>query len=201
MVWEASDRLCGKRLRPLVPTLVEAMKRHGHVQLAPEVRAGLLAMMAATADRSLREARGQAGGRTLWRTAPSAAVLRSVPVRTFEGWDDPAPGLMEADLVAHSGPAAKGSFVQTLTLTNIAAGRCHGASHRRLSALRGAGGGGDAGPALPFGASVGELLPALVQAGRQVARRGAREEALPPAGDALPTCSRTLGQAKRCAAK
>src|SRR5438874_13784061 len=32
VVWEASDRICGKRLRPLVPIL------HGHVQLVPEVR-------------------------------------------------------------------------------------------------------------------------------------------------------------------
>src|SRR4051794_11181384 len=29
---------------------------------------------------------------------------------------------MEADLVAHSGPTAEGSFVQTLTLTDIASG-------------------------------------------------------------------------------
>ena len=55
VVWEASDRVCGKRLRPLVPILVEAMERHGHLQLAPEVRAGLLAMSAATIDRALRE--------------------------------------------------------------------------------------------------------------------------------------------------
>jgi hypothetical protein len=50
VVWEASDRICGKRLRPLLPILVEAMERHGHIQLAPEVRARLLAMSAATID-------------------------------------------------------------------------------------------------------------------------------------------------------
>jgi len=38
VIWEASDRICGKRLRPLLPILVEAMERHGHVQLVPEVR-------------------------------------------------------------------------------------------------------------------------------------------------------------------
>ena len=31
VVWEASDRICGKRLRPLVPILVSAMERHGHL--------------------------------------------------------------------------------------------------------------------------------------------------------------------------
>ena len=122
VVWEASDRVCGKRLRPLVPLLIEAMERHGHLQLAAQVRGRLLSMSAATIDRALREIRGQAGGGTRHRAAPSSAVRRSVPVRTFADWDDPAPGFMEADLVAHSGPTAEGSFVQTLTLTDIATG-------------------------------------------------------------------------------
>jgi hypothetical protein len=104
VIWEASDRVCGKRLRPLVPILVDAMERHGHLQLAPEVRAGLLAMSAATIDRALREIREPGGGRNRRHAPPSAAIRRSVPVRTFDGWDDPAPGFVEADLVAHSGP-------------------------------------------------------------------------------------------------
>src|SRR3954452_6784001 len=122
VVWEASDRICGKRLRPLLPILVEAMERHGHVQLAPEVRARLLAMSAATIDRALHDVRGRSGGRRRRRAPPSAAVRRSVTVRTFEGWDDPPPGFVEADLVAHSGPVARGSFVQTLALTDVATG-------------------------------------------------------------------------------
>lgn len=122
MIWEASDRICGKRLRALAPTLVDAMERHGHLQLAPQVRADLLAMSAATMDRALREARGPTGSRQRRHAPPSAAIRRSVAVRTFDGWEDPAPGFVEADLVAHSGPTAKGSYVQTLTLTDIATG-------------------------------------------------------------------------------
>jgi hypothetical protein len=122
IIWEASDRICGKRLRPLLPILVEAMERHGHLQLVAEVRTRLLAMSAATIDRALRNIRRQAGTATRRRSAPSAAIRRSVPVRTFDGWDDPPPGFVEADLVAHSGPVAKGSFVQTLVLTDIATG-------------------------------------------------------------------------------
>jgi hypothetical protein len=97
VLWEASDRICGKRLRPLVPVMLEAMERHGHLQLIPEVRMGLLAMSAATMDRALREAKGQPGGNRR-RAPPSAAVRRSVPVRTFSDWGDPAPGFIEADL-------------------------------------------------------------------------------------------------------
>jgi hypothetical protein len=122
VIWEASDRVCGKRLRPLVPILVEAMERHGHLQLDSDVRNGLLSMSAATIDRALRVVRGQSGQRRRRRSPPSAAIRRSIVVRTFEGWDDPPPGFMEADLVAHSGPTARGSFVQTLTVTDIATG-------------------------------------------------------------------------------
>jgi hypothetical protein len=122
VIWETSDRICGKRLRPLVPVLVEAMERHGHLRLAPEVRISLLAMSAATIDRSLRDVRRHAGRSSRRKTPPSAAIRRSVPVRTFDGWDNPPPGFVEADLVAHSGPVAKGSFVQTLVLTDIATG-------------------------------------------------------------------------------
>src|SRR5690242_5480521 len=60
VVWEASDRICGKRLRPLLPILVEAME-HGHLQLVPEVRTRLLAISAATIDRALRDIRQRAG--------------------------------------------------------------------------------------------------------------------------------------------
>jgi hypothetical protein len=122
VIWEASDRVCGKRLKPLAPILVEAMERHGHLQLDPKIRMRLLAMSAATMDRALREVREQAGGRTRRRAAPFSAVRRNVPVRTFSDWQDPPPGFVEADLVAHSGPAASGSFVQTLVLTDIATG-------------------------------------------------------------------------------
>ena len=56
------------------------------------------------------------------RTAAALSIRRSVPVRTFADWNDPPPGFMEADLVAHSGPTASGNFVQTLVLTDIASG-------------------------------------------------------------------------------
>lgn len=119
VIWEASDRICGKRLRSLAPLLVDAMERHGHLELDPEVRRKLLAMSAATMDRALKEAKTSGGRR---RRGPVSAIRRSIPVRTFADWGDPPPGFCEVDLVWHSGPTAKGSFVQTLVVTDIATG-------------------------------------------------------------------------------
>ncbi len=60
VLWEAADRICGKRLKAAVPFLVEAMERHGHLRLEEAVRSQLLAMSAATMDRHLRSIREQA---------------------------------------------------------------------------------------------------------------------------------------------
>ena len=38
VIWEAADRICGKRLKAALPHLVESMERHGHLDLAPEIR-------------------------------------------------------------------------------------------------------------------------------------------------------------------
>ena len=38
VLWEAADRICGKRLKAIVPSLIAAMERHGHLNLDPEVR-------------------------------------------------------------------------------------------------------------------------------------------------------------------
>jgi hypothetical protein len=47
MLWEAADRVCGKRLKALIPKLVDAMERHGHLDLDPVIGAKLLGVSAA----------------------------------------------------------------------------------------------------------------------------------------------------------
>ncbi len=121
VLWEASDRICGKRLKPLVPILVDALERHGHLKLDAEVRTQLLTASAATIDRVLSPTRAAAGRRAR-RGVSSTPLRRSVPVRTFGDWKEPPPGYLEIDLVAHCGESAAGSFVHTFTLTDIASG-------------------------------------------------------------------------------
>ena len=119
VLWEASDRVCGKRLQALLPVLIPALGQHGHLQLDSIVRGKLLAISAASIDRLLREVRtaGLPRRPKRKRTAPQ----RQVPVRTFADWpEDLGPGYTEIDLVVHSGPTMAGSVVSTLTLTDVA---------------------------------------------------------------------------------
>ena len=52
LIWEASDRICGKRLKAAMPHLVEPMERHGRPDLDPEVKTRVLSASAATLDSS-----------------------------------------------------------------------------------------------------------------------------------------------------
>ena len=54
LTWTAANHICAKRLIPFLPTLVESLERHGHLQLSKECRSQLLSMSPATADRILR---------------------------------------------------------------------------------------------------------------------------------------------------
>src|SRR5450755_2717787 len=54
IIWEAADRICGKRLRQVIAGLIDAMERHGHLKLDSGVRESLLSMSAATMDRLLK---------------------------------------------------------------------------------------------------------------------------------------------------
>ena len=54
VLWEASDRVCGKRLKALLPILLLALERNGHLKLEEEIRAKILSMSAATIDRLLQ---------------------------------------------------------------------------------------------------------------------------------------------------
>jgi hypothetical protein len=120
--WRAANGICAKRLVPFLPDLVASLERHGHLTLSDEVRAQLLCLSPATADRLLRVHRARDGHRGIGTTTAGTLLKHQVVVRTFADWDDVTPGFMEADLVAHCGPRAEGSYLYTLVLTDVATG-------------------------------------------------------------------------------
>ena len=120
VVWEAADRICGKRLKAALSDLVDSMERHGHLRLDPEVRGRLLAASAATLDRLLKPVRGKAGSRRKRRRTTRAG--HQIPVRTYSDWHRPPPGFLEIDLVAHCGGTLSGSFIHSLVATDICTG-------------------------------------------------------------------------------
>src|SRR5579862_5210252 len=107
VLWEASDRVCGKRLRALLPILLPALERHGHLRLEESIRSKVLAMSAATIDRALRAPRNATRHRKARQAVPEPR--RRVRMRTFADWNEPVTGSMKMDLVAHCGDVNRGS--------------------------------------------------------------------------------------------
>ena len=122
VLWEAADRICGKRLKALLPPLVEAMERHKHLQLEDGVR-DAVASDECSHDRS---SASFCQGASLWRAQeesagdqPRSQVGSSPHVC---GLGEVGPGYLEMDMVVHCGARAEGSFVHTLVLTDVASG-------------------------------------------------------------------------------
>ena len=113
---------CGKRLKVMIPTLLPALERHGRLKLDKAQRALVLGVSAATIDRLLIDTKIAAAGGKRRRVGFYSAVRREVPVRTFNDWNDPVPGFCEVDMVAHGGTSVAGSFIQTLTMVDVATG-------------------------------------------------------------------------------
>jgi hypothetical protein len=120
VLWEASDRVCGKRLRAVLPILLPALERNGHLKLETTIRSKILSMSAATIDRLLRAPRNATRSKKPRRIVPEPR--RRVPLRTFADWNEPPPGSMEMDLVAHCGEVNRGSYIHSLVMTDIASG-------------------------------------------------------------------------------
>ena len=81
----------------------------------------MLAVSPATIDRLLAPTREAVRGKRRRPRKPSAARA-SVPIRTASDWNEPPPGFMEVDLVAHCGGSMVGSVAHRLVLTDIASG-------------------------------------------------------------------------------
>ncbi len=120
VLWEASDRICGKRLKAVVPAFAEAMERHGHLQLDDDVRMRLISVSAATIDRLLAPVRQEAGSRRKRRRKKK--LNARVAVRTYADWVEPLPGFLEVDFVAHCGGVLSGAYIHSLVATDVCSG-------------------------------------------------------------------------------
>ncbi len=87
-IWEASDRLCSKRLQPFMPQMVAALREHGEQHIEATVAAELCRMSPATIDRLLIPYRRIGGRRGFSTTRPGSLLKASIPIRTFADWQE-----------------------------------------------------------------------------------------------------------------
>ena len=121
-VWEASDRLCSKRLQPFLPEMVKVLRQHGEQRINAFLEEQLCQMSPSTIDRLLRPYRKIGGRKSLSTTRPGSLLKSCISIRTFADWQENKSGFMETDLVAHCGESAKGFYLNTLCAVDVASG-------------------------------------------------------------------------------
>jgi hypothetical protein len=87
-LWEAWDRVCGKRLVAMIPILLPALEQLGRLQLSEGERGQLLAS-AATIDRMLGDVKVAAAGGRRRLAGFYAAIRREVPVPDVQRLEGP----------------------------------------------------------------------------------------------------------------
>ena len=120
LLWEASDRICSKRLKSIIPVLLESLEDHQRLSLDTLVRERVLAVSASTIDRLLRPVRSHSGSKKHRRVVRK--TRSKVAIKTFADWDNVVPGFLEMDFVAHCGGSLKGSFIHSLVVTDVCSG-------------------------------------------------------------------------------
>jgi hypothetical protein len=119
-IWEASDRLCSRRLKPFIPEMIQVLRRQGELHIDSDATAQLTKLSPSTIDRMLRPYRQRGGRKPLSATQRSKLLKSSIPIRTFADWKENKPGFLEIDTVAHCGERVEGFYLNTLCSVDVA---------------------------------------------------------------------------------
>jgi len=120
-VWGIFDFPCGQRLKPCIMEELERLRVFGEISISDKTAAQLKQMSSATIDRRLKVPRQAERKRRFCTTKPGSLLKKKIPIRLTD-WDTQKIGFLEVDLVAHCGSSARGEFLNTASLTEIATG-------------------------------------------------------------------------------
>jgi hypothetical protein len=124
-VWALMGMPCGKYLVVMCGLWLPLLTEAGDLDkpfATEQALAEMEAMSAATVDRYLKPARDRMRIKGISTTKPSPLLRNSIAIRTCADKAPGAPGVIEADTVAHCGPTLIGEFARTLTMTDLVIG-------------------------------------------------------------------------------
>lgn len=124
-VWALMGYPCGKYFVVMAPMWIPLLAAAGDLDQSWATQTAVeevAQMSAATVDRYLKGARDAMRLKGITSTKPSPLLRNSIAIRRAGDELEDAPGMIEADTVAHCGPTLKGEFIRTLTMTDMSTG-------------------------------------------------------------------------------
>lgn len=120
-IWEALDSICGERVHPQIPVMMEKLIDCDELSVTDEVKGKLLQISMGLVKAILRCEKTRSTIRIRGTTRPGTLLKHQIAIR-YGPWEDVDPGFFEMDTVAHSGETVAGKFIYTLDLIDIASG-------------------------------------------------------------------------------
>jgi len=93
--WMLTRAPAGKRLAPMLATVVPMLRRDGDISLSDDEAALLVAMSPASIDRHLAPERNRLVSRGRSHTKPGTLLKSQIPIRTWADWSEDVPGFVE----------------------------------------------------------------------------------------------------------
>ncbi len=120
--WEIFDRPCGDRLAPLLSDEIERLRKLGELICSDGVTSKLKKISPRTIDTKLAHHKEDIGLGEKYKNCIHPLLYQKVPVKIFEDQDRGVSGNIQIDCVEHCGASAAGSFIYSVSMTDIAHG-------------------------------------------------------------------------------
>jgi len=121
VLWRAVDEICGERLHPFIPELLEKMIDCGELEIDEDVKAKLLKISMGTVKKIVGKTKHRSLIKIGGTTKPGSLLKSQIAIR-YGPWEEVDPGWCETDTVAHCGGDVSGEFIYSLNVIDISSG-------------------------------------------------------------------------------
>lgn len=119
-LWRIFDHPCGQRLKPLIQTELERLRRLGEIRCSEIVVSKLRQIGTATIDRKLSHQKEVERIRRKYQKKVHPLLYQKIPVKLSDEWNRNQLGNTQTDLIEHCGQSARGEYLNTISNTDIA---------------------------------------------------------------------------------
>jgi len=121
-LWEIFDRPCGKRLASMIRTELGRLRRFGELIITDEMAVKLQRISPRTIDEKLKTHKEKERLRMKYAPKMHPLLYQKIPVKLSVDQGRGIGESIQIDLVEHCGQSAEGTFLSTLSITDIGSG-------------------------------------------------------------------------------
>ncbi len=121
-LWEMFDRPCGQRLAPIIRTELARLRRFGEIIVSDELATTLTTITPRTIDTKLTPHKEKERLRRAYAPKLHPLLYQRIPVKVAAEQGRGIGATIQIDLVEHCGQSADGTFLSTVSITDIGSG-------------------------------------------------------------------------------